>query len=521
MDLALSVVLAATSICSAVIALMIMAYLRPRPVAPWGMAHAAAKSTVFLFDDTKLVDASDNARALFENGCDRLTDWQRLVSLLEARFPEFERAMATLPDTGSVKLQATGDASVIEAEWLRGVTRIELLDRERGTSDPDLDQHNLATISDELRALRGVVNEAPLLIWKEDVDGGVRWANAAYLEIADRFVAEDEPMGWPLPQLFEKLGDAVGSIEDPLRLCLTLPGDDDPIWFDCVVETHGEERIFFGFAADRLVQAEASLREFVQTLTKTFAHLPTGLAVFDKERRLALFNPALTDLSGLEPLFLSARPSLFEFLDKLRERQRMPEPKDYKSWRKQISEMESAASSGTHQEFWTLPSGQTYRITGRPHPDGAVAFLFEDITSEVSLTRQFRSDLELWQSVVDSLDEAVAVFSRAGVLELSNAAYAELWDCAAADTLGQMTVIDATRNWQTMCEPTPIWGDFRDFVDLSGERTDWTALVRRKDGRLISCRFVPLAGHATLAAFSLPEDVAGSARPKLWTSASA
>jgi hypothetical protein len=41
------------------------------------------------------------------------------------------------------------------------------------------------------------------------------------------------------------------------------------------------------------------------------------------------------------------------------------------------------------------------RVTGRPHPNGAIAFLFEDISQEVSLTRRFRTDLDLDRGILD------------------------------------------------------------------------------------------------------------------------
>jgi hypothetical protein len=44
-------------------------------------------------------------------------------------------------------------------------------------------------------------------------------------------------------------------------------------------------------AADSAVQAETALREFMQTLTKTFADLPIGLAIFDRSRVLADVQP--------------------------------------------------------------------------------------------------------------------------------------------------------------------------------------------------------------------------------------
>ena len=90
-----------------------------------------------------------------------------------------------------------------------------------------------------------------------------------------------------------------------------------------------------------------------------------------------LFNPALGDLTGLAPEFLSTRPTLFSLLDALRERRMIPEPRDYKHWPREMLKLEAAA--GQYMDLWSLPGGQTYRVTGQPHPDGAIALLMEDI----------------------------------------------------------------------------------------------------------------------------------------------
>ena len=63
--------------------------------------------------------------------------------------------------------------------------------------------------------------------------------------------------------------------------------------------------------------------------------------------------------------------------------------------------MIETASDGHYAEAWTLPNGLTYRVTGRPHPDGAIAFLIEDITDEISFSRRTKSQLEIRQAVLD------------------------------------------------------------------------------------------------------------------------
>ncbi|WP_116132841.1 PAS-domain containing protein [Tropicimonas sp. IMCC34043] len=491
-----------TSLSTAMIALGVMGALQPARRITWTPFDKHGDNIVFLFRDRRLVDATPDARSLLESGPGFLEDWARVLSILQARFPDLPQAMAELPARQQFTLTDSSGGDQIEAEWRGGLVRLVLRDGASVLDRIPHDRFSHSAQTDELATLRGVVDDAPMLVWKESPDGAVRWANGAYVDLVNRVREQDGPLGWPLPRIFEHRPVGPDPAEPPRRLSIRLPETEVPRWFDCYAETRGETTLVFALPADQLVKAENTLREFIQTLTKTFAHLPTGLAVFDRDRRLALFNPALTDLSALEPLFLSGRPTLFEFLDRLREKRRMPEPKDYKGWRKRILELESAAASGTHQEVWSLPGGQTYRITGRPHPDGAIAFLFEDISAEISLTRRFRAELELGQAVVDSLDEAIAVFSSSGSLILANRAYEQLWQHESLRTVNDVNVIEATRIWRERCDPSPIWGDLRDFVGDSGERAEWTAEVSMLDGTMLSCRFTPLAGHATLAGFT-------------------
>jgi PAS domain-containing protein len=251
------------------------------------------------------------------------------------------------------------------------------------------------------------------------------------------------------------------------------------------------------------VLAEAALRDFMQTLTKTFAHLHVGLAIFDNQRQLQLFNPALLDLTGLPADFLSMRPSLVSVLDAMRDRNMIPEPKDYRDWRRQLVQMEKAAASGLYEETWSLPGGQTYRVVGRPHPNGALALMIEDISGEILRTRRYRADLELGQAVIDEMAEAIAVFSPAGQLVMSNASYTVLWGSDPSTHLGDASLRALCAQWRGLCAPSPIWAELEEFASNPDGRAVWHAEVRLLDGRLLDCRFAPLAGGATLAAFRL------------------
>ena len=501
-DWGMATILVLTSVLGAILALFSVARLPP-PRARHDPADTppTGADLVFLFDGETLHDATPQARRFLMNGPEGLADWPRLAALLSQRFPGFPQAMARLPETGQAVLEDRQGRPGLRARLSNGVTRITLLrpdDREPGP----IDGPSLTALEEELNILRRVVAHIPTLVWAQDDQGTVTWANRAYLALVEQRLPMGAELTWPLPRLFETDPLTTGVNEmAPHRLLLETPGQP-PQWFDCTAVARPGGPLFFGRTATATVRAETALQNFRQTLTKTFADLPIGLAIFNRARELVMFNPALTDLCALEPQFLIARPTLTAFLDKLRDKQMMPEPKDYKSWRQRMTALEQQAANGAYQETWTLPTGQTYRVSGRPHPDGAVAFLFEDISAEISLTRRFRSELELGQAVIDGLDEAIVVFSPAGVLTLSNAAYAQLWGSDPSVTLCEIGIGEASEHWQAACKPSPVWAQARHFVCRFGDRTASRHEVTMKDDTRLICRLQPLSGGATLIGFS-------------------
>lgn len=514
-DMMLAVQVAGTSVLAAVVALALLGAFHGKPVRRDGdLFGAAEEETVFLFDDQDLVDATDSARALLAGPRIEGRAWTRLLAYLAPSFPTAVRDLTDLARRGQVVLASTGEHPLqLRAEARHGLTRIALVDPEAEGARVTLDRLSHRAMEEELLALRNTMDLTPMPIWREGADGDrqISWANPAYLDLVRACNPEGEGLSWPLPRLFdtERVEPASGAERPPVRCRVDMPGKG-PTWFDLMSVQSSGGLLNYALPAQAAVKAETALRNFVQTLAKTFAHLPTGLAIFNRDRQLVLFNPALTDLTALGADFLSARPTLTAFFDRLREGRMIPEPKDYKEWRRRISNLEKAAASGQYQETWTLPTGQTYRVTGRPHPDGAVAFLIDDISAEIALTRRFRSDLETGQAVIDTLDAAIAVFSSAGVLVMSNAAYARLWGVDPGATLGEVGIYDAMSHWQARGGTSVVWAGARECVMNQGiARAAWSAEIRLEDGTEVACRFQPIAGGATLARFSVgPDSVA-------------
>jgi PAS domain-containing protein len=483
--------------CSAALAVVfISGWVVPRrAVGEASVFHDRQDVPIFLFDEDRLIDASDAGRALLAGSRLRGSAMARFLAWAAPRFPGLEEALASLPEKGRVSIQARNqDPTLLRAEWRGGLRRIEITDLNRDVQATTVDTLTRRAVEDELSNLRRIADAAPLAIWSEGPDSRVTWANAAYMALLSRHDAAAELGSWPVPRLFMMHGQ-----QPRQRQALTLGQTQH--WFDCHMIDDGQTRFNYAVPADDVMQAEQALRSFVQTLTKTFAQLPIGLAIFDAQRKLQLFNPALTDLTGLPVGFLSARPALFAFLDAMRERQMIPEPRDYKTWRAKMAALEESAVEGSYDETWTLLNGATYQVSGRPHPEGALALLIRDVSDDMQRARRARAETELSQAVIEAMDEAIVVFSATGDLLVSNAAYANLWGHDPRTSLEAVDIAGLAAKWRGQTGPAAVWTLAEAFALAPAPRESWTSEVLLKDGRRLAGRFMPLPGGATLCGF--------------------
>lgn len=444
--------------------------------------------SVILLRDGQVIDTSADVTPE-SVGIDLVgVDWSYLRALLVDRFPGLpeqppRQAMAIGADDGSdseLRLEPSGTA-------LRLVLDAAL----PGAAE----QHCQTLRSAEQHRLWAVMDCCPHPVWMTNRDDRVIWSNPAFAALCRDMGQDDDTRGpFDLRTLTktDPHSEARVSLEH---------GNGTRHWYEVSSTLTSQGCAHIATSIDTLIDAENAQRNFVQTLTKTFAHLTTGLAVFDKQHRLVLFNPALLDLTGLSVDFLSARPSLTGFFDQLREARILPEPKNYNDWRDNLAEVVAAAQDDRYSETWNLPTGLTYSVVGRPHPDGALAFLIEDISAEISLTRRFRAELELSQSVFDRFDEAVVVFNRSGVLIFCNAGYKDMWKRDPSTAFAATGIVDATQSWREGCKPALVWSEICDFVLHMSERASWETELELLDGTPLICLTEPLTGGSTLIRF--------------------
>lgn len=435
------------------------------------VAHQRA---IFLFDGEWLVDSNQNAKQFWPKSV-TTTDWPALSQYLRTFFPQIPNSLRMVGDPfkqtdeqsfRSIEITKNGDVSRVTLELHDGFA--------------------LSPESPPIEDVEKVVELAPFPIWYHDENKENTWQNRAYRELIKD--------GGDLPEAALRTMD----LRRKQRIDFGATNGVQGKWYDVIAVELETGVLCYASDANAAIEAEKAQRNFIQALAKTFAQLPIGLAVFDRNLTLGLFNPALIDLLGVSPEFLSGRPDLFAFFDKLRDRSLMPEPKDFSSWRDHIENLIQAASTGNYQETWSLASGSVYSVSGRPHPDGAIAFQFADISAEIALTRKFRSELELGQSVLDKISDPIAVFSSDQKLTLFNSAYQDMWYKDNPPELGFTKLSQELEMWRAETLATPVWGEIRDFAEQRSERADWWQDVELMTGEKLSISVAPVQFGATM-----------------------
>ncbi|MGB0905831.1 MAG: hypothetical protein ACPGVJ_13125, partial [Mangrovicoccus sp.] len=269
---------------------------------------------VYIFEGRELLDATDRAIGLLAELPDNRDSWSRFLRAFSPRFPELEDRLHRSQAGAVIEMQEKPDdleSLTMRIEQRDGITRISLLDPGDTNRSEVVERYSLQAMQAELGTLRSIAENSPVLTWKQRTDGTVIWANGAYMSKAREEFGEEAMFSWPPAALFpELLQNTSTQNQEFRRISIQSQVTERNLWFDLVTYPMEDGILFFADPINKLVEAEDSLADFVQTLGKTFAHLPIGLAIFDRKRQLALFNPSLTDLTALPPTFLSSRPTL-------------------------------------------------------------------------------------------------------------------------------------------------------------------------------------------------------------------
>ncbi|WP_339949300.1 PAS-domain containing protein [uncultured Albimonas sp.] len=388
----------------------------------------------------------------------------------------------------------------------------------------------LAMLASDRDQAAEALEAAPLLAWRRSPAGRIVWGNALYRRLASAQEAYGTDAA-PLPELRHDGGDGYGARPPEGRRSVFDARTGERRWFE-LTELPAADGGALGYGVDAAsaVHAEGALRRFVETLTETFAHLAIGLAIFDREARLGLFNPAFASLMRLDPAWLAGRPSLSDVLEKLRANRRLPDHENFQLWRAEMLELfraEGGQDRPERTEVWHLPGELQIRVVARPHPQGAVAFLFEDVSETARLERRFATETEIRRAVMDRLEEGVVAFGPDGAARFMNPAFAAIW--APRDETEE--ALELLRSAESGAEPlrlaqtlamfrarspsAAVWDRLAAFFGAPADRAAWSDEATLTDGRRLRVRVAALPDGSVLAAFTDVTDASRAERATL------
>ncbi len=382
------------------------------------------------------------------------------------------------------------DASYVDGKLREAETRVQ-------AAETLLHDHNW-----EQQTLHGLVAEAPIIAWHRTAEGQVNWS-AGQIRTRNGAVTPEQTVDLIVARTRLNRQPALAGQPQKSRIEIVVNDGAETVSLH-VIEIVRQDGSRIGFATDAgtAAAAERTLTRFVQTMTETFAHLTVGLAIFDRNQTLALFNPALVQMWQVEPAWLARRPSLRDILDELRAIRRLPEVEDFHKWRSKLLSLFENTEAADYEELWHLADGSNIRVLARPHPHGSLAFNFDDVTERMRLEQRYRHSIDLRRATLDGLTEGIAVFGANGLLQFVNQAFHEIWGTDSETVHAAMHARQLIALCESIAGGSDTWQRLHGFITGDDNRRVWTARLRMGSRRVLTARFTPLPDGSTMAVFS-------------------
>ncbi|HEX2654570.1 MAG TPA: PAS-domain containing protein [Xanthobacteraceae bacterium] len=463
----------------------------PQIVITW----PAAAEEPELFGDMAIVAASSAPHRALAFGtwlsAEQAAVMEEAVELLRSNGEGFAMAATTLAGRYvEIEGRAIGGRAMLRIKDLSG-TRQDLIDL---TIRHEKLKH-------DIDALRSLIEALPSPIWARDAAGNLTYINPAYAfavdgrshaDVVERRLELLDPRARESMKLSRLAGESYSA-----RLPVIVAGDRRI--FDVFdIPTHsGSAGIGIDVSEVELLRDEIARK--VEAHRRTLDQLPSAVAIFAADQRLAFYNAAYRVLWGLNTDFLDRSPTDSAVLDHLRAARKLPEQADFRSWKTQLLDAYRAIEPQTH--LWHLPDGRTLRVVTTPNPEGGVTYLFDNVTERLELERRHDALIRVQGETLDNLSEGVAVFSSDGRLRLSNPSFARMWKLSAS-MLTERPHIEATI---AACQPLhsddTFWQSLRGAVTGLERREPMNCRLDRSDGSVIECATMPLPDGATLLTF--------------------
>ena len=295
-----------------------------------------------------------------------------------------------------------------------------------------------ARLGDAYESLTGLIEAAPMPMWYRATDLRLAMVNSAYVDAVEgRDAADVVARGLELVEGAGRGGPLAGAAvarEQGRPHQQVLPATIDGARrslqiYDVPLPSGGVA----GFAIDieELEQARSGAKRFAEAQRAMLDRLSAGVAQFGGDRSLVFCNQPFRRMFAMRSEWLADRPEFDRVLERMREANRLPEVRDFPSWKAErrdwFMQTGSVQNGGAMEENWHLRGGTHLRVVAQPLPDGGLLLIFEDRTEQVQLASARDTLLRVRTATFDNLFEALGVFAADGRLQLWNNRFRLLW----------------------------------------------------------------------------------------------
>lgn len=487
----------------------------PQPFCAFSQGGATGASRPFrdLFGVEQISGISDVCAALPEDEAERLT---AVFARLRQTGEPFELKVKTkqnrMVDLAGRRGSGEQTSSQFDLIWAKDVSEDESAVRDLFARIEGLNRR----VADS----QTVLDNVPIPMWHRADGERVTLANAAYAKALEQPIETVLENGSELgAAVIAQAGTALASRARAMKQeqseshHLVISGDRRQMTFHERPTTDGG---IVGFAVDEtpLDDTKGELQRHIRAHAAVLERIPSAIAIFGQDKRLTFFNQSYVTLMGFDERWLESQPTMSDVLEDLRNRRRLPEYANFPDFKREQHELFTTLIE-PQETFLHLPDGTTLRSITTAHPFGGLLFVFDDVTSALTMESNFKLQIEVQQESLDNLAEGIAVFASDGRLRLSNPAFVKIWDLSKEDVTGLPHVaelIDRTRRFYPEGEfaSEEEWQARRDeMVAKALDRSTFEEVIERTDGSVIKHISVPLPDGNVLKSYL---DVSDTAR---------
>jgi signal transduction histidine kinase len=341
----------------------------------------------------------------------------------------------------SRKVRALGSARVFDVrggpasgDEPPGTLLLWFVDASAGEEDRARLALRLSQTESALGSLTHLIEAAPFPMWYRGPDLKLGLVNSAFVHAVEGKDAAD--VIGRSSELIDAEGDESGAavarkVQETGRVVSQMQ--------PAII--HGERRMLrivnvplatgavAGFAVDvqDLEDARAELARYIESQRELADRMTAGTAQFDADRTLSFFHRPFAVMTQLDPDWLAEKPEFDRVIERMRDRQRLPETRDFPVWKEGRRGWFTSAEEVVEEE-WMLPAGDHIRVVAQPLPDGGLRLFLEDRTEQLRLASARDTLLRVRAATFDNLYEAISVFASDGRLYTWNRRFLDDWE---------------------------------------------------------------------------------------------